>query len=48
MYKRIIKYIDKHDVLFHSQYGFRKKDSIILAIFEFVAKLLPSIDNNNY
>ena len=31
MYKRILKYLDKHNMLFQSQYGFRKKHSTNLA-----------------
>ena len=48
MYKRIVKYLDKHNVLFHSQYGFRKKHSTNLATLELVTKVLQSIDADNY
>ena len=34
MYKRVIKYLDKNNVLFQSQYGFRKKHSTNLATIE--------------
>ena len=41
MYKRIVKYLDKHNVLNHSQYGFRKKHSTNLATLELVTKCNP-------
>ena len=48
MYKRIIKYLDKNNVIFQSQYGFRKKHSTNLATIELVTKILQAIDNSEY
>ena len=49
MYKRVVKYLDKHNMLFESQYGFRKKKhSTNLATIELVTKILQAIDNNEY
>ena len=48
MYKRVVKYLDKHNMLFQSQYGFRKKHSTNLATIELVTKILQTIDNSEY
>ena len=48
MYKRKIKYLDKKNVIFQSQYGFRKKHSTNLATIELVTKILQAIDNSEY
>ena len=48
MYKRALKYLDKHNMLFQSQYGFRKKHSTNLATIELMTKILQAIDNNEY
>ena len=48
MYKRVVKYLDKHNMLFQSQYGFRKKHSTNLATIELVTKILQAIDNSEY
>jgi len=48
MFKRLVKYLDKHQILFHSQYGFRRKHSTNLATLELVTKILQSIDSNKY
>ena len=48
MYKRVLKYLDKHNMLFQSQYGFRKKHSTNLATIELMTKILQAIDNNEY
>ena len=47
MYKRVIKYLDKNNILFQSQYGFRKKHSTNLAI-ELMTKILQAIENGEY
>ena len=44
MYKRIVKFLDKHNVLSESQYGFLKKRSTNLAILELVTKITKAID----
>ena len=51
MYKRIVKFLDKHNVLSESQYGFRKKRSTErtnLAILELVTKITKAIDDNEF
>ena len=48
MYKRVMKYLDMHSMLFQSQYGFRKKHSTNLATIELVTKILQAIDNSEY
>ena len=48
MYKRVLKYLDKHNMFFQSQYGFRKKHSTNLATIELMTKILQAIDNNEY
>ena len=48
MYKRIIKFIDKHNTLNEHQYGFRKKHSTNHAILELVTKITKAIDSNQY
>ena len=48
MYKRVMKYLDMHSMLFQSQYGFRKKHSTNLATIALVTKILQAIDNSEY
>ena len=48
MYKRIIKFLDKHNILNEHQYGFRKKHSTNHAILELVTKITNAIENNQY
>ena len=48
IYKRVLKYLDKHNMLFQGQYGFRKNHSTNLATIELTTKLLQAIDNNEY
>ena len=40
MYNRLIKYIDKHGILFDNQYhGFRKNKSTSLALLDLIDKI---------
>ena len=48
MYNRILKCLNKHKLLFHSQYGFREKHSTNLAIMELVTKITQAIENKEY
>ena len=48
MYKRVMKYLDMHNMLFQSQYGFWKKHSTNLATIELVTKILQAINNSEY
>ena len=43
MYKRVLKYLDKHNMLFQSQYGFRKEHSI--GIFLDLAKAFDTVNH---
>ena len=48
MYKRLLNYLEKENILFPSQYGFRKKHSTNLAAIELMTKISQAIDNNEY
>jgi len=48
MYKRIVKFLDKQNILSESQYGFGKKRSTNLAILELVTKISKAIDDNEF
>ena len=50
MYKSLVDYINKHDILTsrHSQYGFRSKHSTNHAIIEVVDKITKAIENNEF
>ena len=44
MYKRLMDYIERHNILYDKQYGFRKKRSTEMAIIELTTKLSEAID----
>ena len=46
MYTRTIKFLDKHNLLFISQYGFRKKHSCSDAIMELTSEILKNNENS--
>ena len=46
MYKRLIKYIEKHKILYDKQYGFRKNHSTEMAIVDLTAKLADAVNDN--
>ena len=48
MYTRTIKFLDKHYLLFTSQYGFRKKHSCSDAIMELTSEILKNNENSLY
>ena len=48
MYKRLLNYLEKENILFPSQYGFRKKRSTNFAAIELMTKLSQAIDNNEH
>ena len=48
MYKRLIKYVEKNNILSDHQYGFRKNRSTELAIIELVNKITKEIDHGKY
>ena len=48
MYKQLVSYIEKHDILFENQFGFRKGRSTAQAITEIADTLRKAIDNSLY
>ena len=48
MYNRTLQFIDKHQLLFISQYGFRKKHSCSDAIMELTREILKKKENSLY
>ena len=48
MYKRLVDYINKHNILTSRQYGFRSKHSTNHAIIELVDKITKAIENNEF
>lgn len=46
MYKRIVKFLDKHDTLFKNQYEFRAKQSTQQEILELTHKISLAIEWN--
>ena len=44
MYNRLISFIQKHDILYSKQFGFRKNHSTETAIIELITKLTDAID----
>ena len=47
VYNRVVKFINKNDVLFKSQYGFRSKHSCEQAVQELLAKILHSQEDGH-
>ena len=47
IHKRLIDFIDKHNILFKKQFGFRKNRSTYMAVLSFVEKIRIAIDNGN-
>ena len=45
VHRRRYSFITKHEILYDGQYGFRSKRSTIDALTEFVANVLPTLDN---
>jgi len=48
MYKRLVDFINKHDISTSCQYGFRSKHSTNHAIIELVDKITKAIENNEF
>ena len=46
VYKQLINYIEKHDIPFQFQFGFRKGHSTAQAVSEIADNLREAIDNN--
>ena len=45
MYKRVIKYIDKHNILYNQQFGFRSQHSTTQATLLITDKIQKAIDD---
>jgi hypothetical protein len=48
MYKRLIKFVEKNNILTDYQYGFRKNRSTELAMIELVNRITEQIDKGKY
>ena len=48
LYRRLIKFIDKNDILYDLQYGFRNKHSTQHAILDTVNTIHSNMDNRKY
>ena len=48
LYRRLIKFIDKNDILYDLQYGFRNKHSTQHAILDIVKTKHSNMDNRKY
>ncbi len=48
VHKRLYSFIEKHDILYDRQYGFRPEHSTIDAITDFMADVLPSLDRKQH
>lgn len=45
MHKRLLNFMEKHDLLYQSQYGFRENHSTIMAVLELINKTIDSLDS---
>ena len=48
IYKRIIDFLDKHNILMKHQFGFRRGHSTATAILDLIHKINQAIDNKEY
>ena len=48
MYNRLNSFLKKHDILNHSQYGFREGCSIVHALIDIITKIQQNIDRGFY
>ena len=48
IFKRLYFFLEKYEILYNSQYGFRESRSTISAITEFLGNLLKNYDDKNY
>ena len=48
VYTRVYQFLEKHDILYNSQYGFRNKRSCEQAILEMVEQVLQAHNNGNH
>ena len=48
MYSRTYNFLTEHDILFKSQYGFRRKHSCEHAVTELVGEICKGLENNKH
>ena len=48
MFSRLINFLEKYKILFPHQFGFQKKKSTSLAIFDVCAKLIDAIEAKKF
>ncbi len=48
MYSRLYKFMTKHKILYHYQFGFRENHSTSLALIEIIDYIRQSIEDHNY
>ncbi len=48
MYNRLIRYLEKHDILHDYQFGFKKNHSTYMALTILIDKILNALDNNQH
>jgi hypothetical protein len=48
MYKRFMSFIEDKNILYHSQYGFRRQYSTQHAILDIVNRIQENIDNKKF
>ena len=48
VYNRLIRYLDKHEILYNNQHGFRKKHSTSLALLYLHDKITSAIDERKH
>ena len=46
VYKRTVKFLDKNELIYNSQYGFREKHSCVNAVMELTTEIIKSRENN--
>ena len=48
MYKRLVGFLDKHNILYEQQYGFRQNYSTELALIELSDRIAQAIDKKKF
>ena len=48
MYKRLYSFLEKYNILFQNQFGFRKNNSTTFALLEITERIKETIDNRKY
>lgn len=48
IYKRLLKHLNTHNIIYQYQYGFRKNHSTYMALVELTDRILTALNNNEY